>query len=1000
MDDVFKVPQPPGRKPRLIRPLTESSQNLPKHKTEPELQAQPFSKIPIRSAYQKPKRLHRSYQLSETSLIPEPDSIEPDPPFIKADSQNIQVDPSTIKVFPSDTKLEPTTQTVTEVAKPSATKVVPLLALKPGTSVLISKSGQSTPRIIRGIPASTVKTAGSSSSMLNARPGTPSSSTSESSTQLKPGTSLLKSKLTCTSKLTRISPTSMLKPRIVPMKPETTPSIRTHSSSIVKTGSSTSFSNASSSSLSMTPEKIHSFLNMEPSSTVHTQPSTAYMNLPSIIPLKSVSSIFSENTDLEDSTLAKKVAPSTLTGEVASSISVENVQISTSAEKAEPSQVLKEGFASLPPSSGLVILANQAAAVAQAEEEARKVSIVTSVKRKRSGKPLDLAMMGKGKGNLRPSSIKRGYVKSGPPPSAGRVPPILRVFPSAEKSKPSMSSDTVLPGSTIRKTEKNAEILTIATFIHKVKNGEGTPEVLNPDLDEVRETTLDIFNELIEKTFELEELKEQHEELKNKYKRLEWDYYKLTGTNIDLSTYNTNLNQVNTRLTEQLESLASELRTYEIKCKKFEMKDKENNKKLKRLQRIEKEYSDLKVRYDLLSCNCNEMIKEIQHWKSELKELQDEKSFLQQEVIGGQLLRRTLHNTVQELKGNIQVYCRIRAPSNGEHDRPRFGIGFPNQNSLEMQKTKAGKPTDPVKVMFTFDKVLRPVANQAECFQELVQFVQSALDGFDVCILAYGQTGSGKTYTLQGRDELEHTGFMFRAVTFMFKTIEYLRTFEWSYEVKASFIEIFGERIRDLLDPNMNENPPLEIQVDEGTGLSIENLKILPVESFDAFAELMNEAERNRVASAANFSERCAKSHAIYKVSLTGTNKECNGSYVGSLTLVDLAGSELSKTGSNEWLEDSAASLPVLGNVLVSIYNKDKLIPFKSSKLTCLLQFTLGGSSKTLLMVHVSPFEENYQESLKTLRFASKIKEVRPVIKRVKALPSPQQASTSSGHHS
>ena len=138
------------------------------------------------------------------------------------------------------------------------------------------------------------------------------------------------------------------------------------------------------------------------------------------------------------------------------------------------------------------------------------------------------------------------------------------------------------------------------------------------------------------------------------------------------------------------------------------------------------------------------------------QQLENLTSKLKQDLEEHDTLRRSLHNTIQDMKGNIRVFCRVRPPVTSEEtERQLCAIFFPNETSLEIRKAResvsviSGKPVD-LKQEFSFDKVFPPEANQAEVFEELAQLVQSALDGYHVCVFAYGQTGSGKTYTMQG----------------------------------------------------------------------------------------------------------------------------------------------------------------------------------------------------------------------------------------------------------
>ncbi|XP_063920772.1 protein claret segregational [Zophobas morio] len=351
--------------------------------------------------------------------------------------------------------------------------------------------------------------------------------------------------------------------------------------------------------------------------------------------------------------------------------------------------------------------------------------------------------------------------------------------------------------------------------------------------------------------------------------------------------------------------------------------------------------------------------------------------------------RRSLRNTIQDVTGNIRVFCRIRPPiTSEENERQLCAMSFPNETSLEIRKARksvnvlSGKLIN-LKQKFTFDKVFPPDVTQAEVFEELGQLVQSALDGYHVCVFAYGQPGSGKTYTMQGSSN--DCGIIPRTIDLIFQKIDKLSTLDWNYSVTASFLELYNENIRDLLLPNSTHN--YEVRYNEGHGITVTNLQIIPITSAEELKLLMEEAQKNRTVAATNSNEHSSRSHAITKIHLEGYNETSKVKYSGSIHLVDLAGSESARTTNAERLNETKninTSLSALGNVMLALYNKHPHIPYRNSKLTFLLQSCLGGNSKTLMFVNVSPFEECFGESINSLRFASKIKEIKTVAKKNK----------------
>lgn len=224
--------------------------------------------------------------------------------------------------------------------------------------------------------------------------------------------------------------------------------------------------------------------------------------------------------------------------------------------------------------------------------------------------------------------------------------------------------------------------------------------------------------------------------------------------------------------------------------------------------------------------------------EAELAQAQEKLADLDAQLTLGEATRKKLHNEIQELKGNIRVFCRVRPLLKDELVNPQndaselssqflFPVDpFAQSENIEIVQTlePASGTTKPlVKTYpFTFDKVFQPTTTQSHVFEEISQLVQSALDGYRVCIFAYGQTGSGKTYTMEGPssprgtmmlDDPDAMGMIPRAVMQIFQTAESLRPKGWKFEMEASFLEIYNESLRDLLSPSTNlDHQKLEIR--------------------------------------------------------------------------------------------------------------------------------------------------------------------------------------------
>jgi len=342
--------------------------------------------------------------------------------------------------------------------------------------------------------------------------------------------------------------------------------------------------------------------------------------------------------------------------------------------------------------------------------------------------------------------------------------------------------------------------------------------------------------------------------------------------------------------------------------------------------------------------------------------------------------RRKLHNMVQELKGNIRVYCRVRpALRNGESSEAVLSVPK-NKTDVDILHESFEK-ADPSKRKFQFDHVFSPQSSQQEVFDEVSQVVQSAFDGYRVCLFAYGQTGSGKTHTMLGGDKSDPSqfGVIPRSVQLIFEEADRLKAFDWTFKLTASFLEIYNETIRDLLcsdsEPKQHhiklvDNKSQEIYV---TDLTVEEVK-----TPDQVKKLIARSMINRATAATNMNERSSRSHSVFSLTIEGRNELSGQNMKGILNLIDLAGSErLNSSGSKgERLRETQhinKSLSALGDVIAALANRDKHVPYRNSKLTHLLQNSLGGDCKTLMFVNLSPTESCFQESLCSLRFASKV---------------------------
>lgn len=255
----------------------------------------------------------------------------------------------------------------------------------------------------------------------------------------------------------------------------------------------------------------------------------------------------------------------------------------------------------------------------------------------------------------------------------------------------------------------------------------------------------------------------------------------------------------------------NELEKMTIEATDLLQKAKNENKQLLKTKE-ELEASFLKVDGSLDSKRQEKKKKQIalkaaQSYLKKLTEnMKDKKHYIkemQQSLFTNEQLRRKQHDRLQELKGNIRVFCRVR-PSKKEE--PIFQVRYfgDDNESIELSEqvtSSLGRVTQKT-YTYTFDRVFSPLSTQQECFEEISQLVQSALDGFNVCIFAYGQTGSGKTFTMQGPTTTTNedtSGMIPRAVNQIYDVAQQLKQFGWEYNMEGQFLEIYNEVIHDLL---------------------------------------------------------------------------------------------------------------------------------------------------------------------------------------------------------
>ncbi|KAK2378199.1 kinesin protein KIN-14F [Trifolium repens] len=331
------------------------------------------------------------------------------------------------------------------------------------------------------------------------------------------------------------------------------------------------------------------------------------------------------------------------------------------------------------------------------------------------------------------------------------------------------------------------------------------------------------------------------------------------------------------------------------------------------LEEIKKDVKQIQSEWDQESSRLENHIKSLEVTSSSYHKVLEE--------------NRSLYNQVIDLKGSIRVYCRVRpflGQSIGQSTVDYIGE---NGNIMIVNPLKQGKDARKV---FSFNKVFATNATQAQIYSDTKPLVRSVLDGYNACIFAYGQTGSGKTYTMSGPDLMteETWGVNYRALRDLFH-ISKERADAINYEVSIQMIEIYNE-------------------------------------------------QRNRAVGATALNERSSRSHSVLTIHVRGRDLVSNSVLKGCLHLVDLAGSERVEKSEavGERLKEAQhinKSLSALGDVISALAQKSQHIPYRNSKLTQVLQDSLGGHAKTLMFVHINPEINAIGETISTLKFAERV---------------------------
>ncbi|XP_023694119.1 kinesin-like protein KIF3A isoform X1 [Paramormyrops kingsleyae] len=337
-----------------------------------------------------------------------------------------------------------------------------------------------------------------------------------------------------------------------------------------------------------------------------------------------------------------------------------------------------------------------------------------------------------------------------------------------------------------------------------------------------------------------------------------------------------------------------------------------------------------------------------------------------------------------EINDNVKVVVRCRPLNHKEKNTGCKQAVIVDEMRGTITVSKLDAPGEPPKT-FTFDTVFGPDSKQLDVYNLTARpIIESVLEGYNGTIFAYGQTGTGKTFTMEGvRAVPELRGIIPNSFAHIFGHIAKAEG-DTRFLVRVSYLEIYNEEVRDLLGKDQNQR--LEVKERPDVGVYIKDLSGYVVNNADDMDRIMTLGHKNRSVGATNMNEHSSRSHAIFTITIECSEKGLDGDQhvrMGKLHLVDLAGSERQgKTGATgQRLKEATKinlSLSTLGNVISALVDgKSTHVPYRNSKLTRLLQDSLGGNSKTMMCANIGPADYNYDETISTLRYANRAKNIK-----------------------
>tara|TARA_B100000073_G_scaffold86961_1_gene67726 strand:- start:46 stop:3765 length:3720 start_codon:yes stop_codon:yes gene_type:complete len=339
-------------------------------------------------------------------------------------------------------------------------------------------------------------------------------------------------------------------------------------------------------------------------------------------------------------------------------------------------------------------------------------------------------------------------------------------------------------------------------------------------------------------------------------------------------------------------------------------------------------------------------------------------------------LRRRYFNMLEDLKGKIRVYARTR-PLTGIEEEQNQQVVLSTPDEFTCSHPWRGEKKDRA---YEFDEVFPANSSQAHVFEDTKYLVQSALDGYNVCIFAYGQTGSGKTYTIYGDDA--NPGLTPRAISEVMRCV-HRDSNKCSVKMECYMLELYRDDLIDLLLPQgAIETPKLEIKKDKKGWVTVPNATVVSVTSTEEINNVVQAGLKVRKTAGTKMNVESSRSHLIFSIVMESTDLQTGAVTKGKLSFVDLAGSErVKKSGAQgDTLKEAQAinkSLSALGDVISALASEQQHIPYRNHKLTMLMSDSLGGNAKTLMFVNVSPTDGNIEETQNSLTYATRVRTIK-----------------------